>query len=1059
MIELCWSLSRALLVLASILLCILLTPEPTASAAEAANRLPLQAPTGFSVIQAAGRPHVERPMFATIAPDGALFVLDSGGVNGNDRAQKPPDVIRRLTDTNGDGVYDTSSIYADQIVFGTGLAWYDDALFLTSPPSLWKLEDTNRDGVADKRTELVTGFAFNQSCSDDLHGACLGPDGRIYFLPGRFHHKVRIPGGPVMRDGLGPWLMRCRPDGSDVEFVSGAVGNPVEVAFLPGGDAFVQGTFWAKPSAPNGLRDALIHAVEGGEYSVRDRDYNDRLRTGDFLPALVPLTATAPSGLATYHSSTWGEEYRHNLYTSHFNTGKILRHKLTPSGATYTAETEDFITGAHGDIHFTDVLEDADGSLLVIDTGGWFRACCPASGSAKTEVYGAIYRVTKDDAPAVQDAYGKRLDWREASAEMLVARLADPRFVVREHATEALRKLGAAAIVPLGKTLSNKNAPLEQRLQAVWTLCRIDEEAARVAGRVALRDASPEVRQAAARVAGLHRDAGALEMLSERLQADSSPAVQRQAATALGRLGQAAAVPTLLQAMEVADPSQGSSGKAFREHAIILALIRLDQPAATRAGLQSDFASVRRAALIALDQMPDGKLEPAEVAALLAAADEPLQQAAVEVLRGRPEWVEESVKLIDRWLNLPAIDERQASTIVGTVQALQTAPPLRQLIERRLRAAESESPQARQILLHALAACGTRDVPQPWQEGIQQALSARDEQVRLAALQATAALELKELSDRIHELAAKSSAPAAQRLAALRTLTGLQQELTGQEFDYLLSRLTPEIPVHERLTALSVVVATKHPPARLRRLLPLLPEAGPIELPHLLAALASGDDAELGLQVVAALSQITIPMSPDLVAQTLQRYPDKVREAGAPLLARLKQAAGDQVQRLDDLEQALERTPGDVARGRALFFAKAACHLCHSAEGRGGNVGPNLAGIGAIRTRRDLLEAIVFPSATFARGYEPVVVVLTDGRILTGLMGRETPKEMILSTVVDNKPVEVPVRREEIEQVQLGRISTMPQGLESPLSPQELSDLVAYLQQLRTAPLKSTAEK
>ncbi len=116
----------------------------------------------------------------------------------------------------------------------------------------------------------------------------------------------QAPGGDVIHEGVGPWLMRCRTDGSDVEIVSGAVGNPVEVTFLASGDAILQGTFWAKPSAPDGLRDALVHAVLGGEYSVRDRDYSDRIRTGDFLPALVPLTNTAPSGLTAFHSDLWG---------------------------------------------------------------------------------------------------------------------------------------------------------------------------------------------------------------------------------------------------------------------------------------------------------------------------------------------------------------------------------------------------------------------------------------------------------------------------------------------------------------------------------------------------------------------------------------------------------------------------------------------------------------------------------------------------------------------------------------------------------------------------------
>jgi putative heme-binding domain-containing protein len=132
-----------------------------------------------------------------------------------------------------------------------------------------------------------------------------------------------------------------------------------------------------------------------------------------------------------------------------------------------------------------------------------------------------------------------------------------------------------------------------------------------------------------------------------------------------------------------------------------------------------------------------------------------------------------------------------------------------------------------------------------------------------------------------------------------------------------------------------------------------------------------------------------------------------------------------------------------------LFFAKAMCHQCHTAEGRGGQVGPNLSAIGAIRKRRELLEAIVFPSATFARGYEPVNVELKDGRLLSGMMGRESADEIAINTARDNKPVEVRLRRADVESLSLGQISTMPQGLDTPLSPAEMSDLLAYLQALK----------
>ena len=59
-----------------------------------------------------------------------------------------------------------------------------------------------------------------------------------------------------------------------------------------------------------------------------------------------------------------------------------------PSGATFTTTDEDFVTSPDLDFHPTDVLEDADGSLVVVDTGGWYKLCCPSSQLQKPDVLG-----------------------------------------------------------------------------------------------------------------------------------------------------------------------------------------------------------------------------------------------------------------------------------------------------------------------------------------------------------------------------------------------------------------------------------------------------------------------------------------------------------------------------------------------------------------------------------------------------------------------------------------------------------------------------------------------
>lgn len=1018
------------------------------SGEEGGRQVPLVAPPGFMVQCVAGPPLVERPLFAALDEHGALFVLDSGGLNSNDRGEKQPDVLRRLVDDDGDGVYDRSTVFADGFTFGTGLAWFDGALFVTSPPSLWKLADTDGDGVADQRRELVTGFAFNQSCTDDLHGACAGPDGRIYFLPGRFEHRIRVPGEPVLRAGVGPWLMRCRPDGRDVEFVSGAVGNPVEVAFLPAGDAFLQGTFWAKNSAPHGWRDALIHAVGGGEYSVRDRDYNDRIRTGDYLPALVPLTATAPSGMMAYQSDALGPEFTQNLFTSHFNSGKILRHALTRQGGTFAAETSDFITPAQGDVHLTDVLEAADGSLLVIDTGGWFRACCPASVLAKPEVTGGIYRVCRDTVPARADPCGSQIPWDQLSPEELCRQLGDSRWMARERAIRELGRRGSAGVAALRESLVSSTATLAQRQNAVWALCRMDDAAAREPVRLALTDALPDVRQAAAAAAGLHRDTAAREALIDLLR-DDSAAVRREAALALGRLGGGESVGPLMEALARESSGLTATIDRFVEHAVLFALIEIGDSAAVRGWLSTGDFSQRRGALIALQQMPAGRLQPEDVVPLLTVPQADLQQTAADVLAQHPQWTAEVVELVRGWLHADPFDERRASTLAGMVRTLRDDPPMQQLIQRSLEEGDELKPVARRTLLLAVADSGWTEVPAALQQRLAAALDADAADVRQAALTAIGRLRMVEAVDRLHRLAGDVTTDERLRLAALHTMAELDAELTAAEFAWVLSFLQGADPGPTRLRAMEVMALARHDQSQLEQLLPAVNIAGPLELPLLLKAFERGSGVEIGRGLVQRLQAVEVELPLQIVNQTLAGYGPEVLAEAEPLLERLRQASVRRSERLQELSDSLTRLPGDPQRGRDLFYGRAQCHVCHTAAGRGGNVGPDLTRIGEIRSLPDLLEAIVFPSTSFARGYEPIVVQLRDGRVLTGLAGRESAREIVLRVVQDQRAVEVSIDRDEVEQLSLGQVSTMPQGLERALQPQELSDLVAFLTHLK----------
>ena len=159
------------------------------------------------------------------------------------------------------------------------------------------------------------------------------------------------------------------------------------------------------------------------------------------------------------------------------------------------------------------------------------------------------------------------------------------------------------------------------------------------------------------------------------------------------------------------------------------------------------------------------------------------------------------------------------------------------------------------------------------------------------------------------------------------------------------------------------------------------------------------------------------------------------------LYAELAEARKGEREKLEKMLAELK--PGDIRRGQLVFnTAKTQCIACHKVGYVGGTVGPDLTRIGSIRTERDLLEAIVFPSASFVRSYEPVRVVTTDERTFNGILKKDAPDEIIVIVAADK---EERIARADVASITPSSVSLMPSGLDQQLSPQDLADLVAFL--------------
>jgi putative membrane-bound dehydrogenase-like protein len=983
---------------------------------------PLQVPEGFVIERVAGPGLVERPIMACFDDQGRLYVTDSAGVNlkGSELLKDPPHRIRLLEDSDGDGRFDKSHVWADKLVFPQGLLWHQGAVYCTSPPSFWKMEDTDGDGVCDRRTELVTGLA-NTGVADDAHGACLGPDGRIYFLPGRMAHNLKSADGKFAHKATGPWLMRCKPDGSEMEIVCGTQGNPVEVAWLAEGDFFVSGTFWAPDSFGGGLRDALIHGVEGGEYAVRDRLYTDRKRTGDFLPVLVPMIATAPSGMLAYKSGAFGAEYKDNLFCTYFNTHKVQRHIVERDGATFRVKTEDFVWSTHPDFHPTDVLEDADGSLLVVDTGGWFRIGCPTSQIAKPQVLGGIYRVKRKEMPKVEDPRGLKASWEKP--ERL---LNDPRWMVRERAMIESARRPAEQVAEVGT------------LPAVWALTRMAGPDARAKVRAFLGSADRPIRQAAVASAGLHRDSEARTKLEELVRSDQ-PSIRREAATALGRIGDKRALPALLESVR-------AGSDRFLEHALVFALIRIGDREGLVAALRDPSAAVRRAALIALDQMDHGDLTPDLVTPLLDPIDAALQQAALKVITSRPGWSNEIYGLVRAWLGERSLEEVRQDLLKGVLVAFSRDAAMQDLMAGALRDEKTGDPM-RLLILEAMARGLSERAPATWLAEARWALDAKDDRVVRQAVALLRAAACGDFDDALLRLARDEARSVELRVESAGSVAPRLAKLDGGVFKFLLACMDKEKAPLLRLSAAEAVGKSPLDDSQLGQLLVPLKSAGPLEMPRLIGAFERSHNAGLGKKLLAALDGAPgFPsLSADGLRKVLQAYPDEVRALGDPIARKLEVDTAQMKEKLDSMAGVLGK--GDVRAGREIFFGKkAGCTACHTVAGQGGKVGPDLSKIGSIRAGRDLLEAIVFPSATFARGFEPFLIRSKDGAIYDGLISRETPDAIYLFTA---ERVEKRIPRASVDVIQQSKVSIMPQGLDNQITRDELRDLIAFLMSLK----------
>lgn len=538
----------------------LLKPVPPLEPAEALKSF--ETLPGFHMELAAHEPAVVDPVAAAFDEQGHLFVAEMRDYPFRPKeGDKPMGKVRMLTDTDGDGVYDQSTIYADELLWPTGVVCSGGGVYVAAAPNVYYFKDTDGDGVADERRIVFGGFG-TQNEQGSVNCLTWALDGKIYASTSKNGGQIRTGGDPKSDPvGISGRDFCFDPRDEKLELVTG--GGQFGNAFDDWGNRFLcdqanpsmevmlpnrylaRNPLLAVPDpvndlTPGAVRIFRISPLEGWRIvrSTRRLALGER---GEDSTGLNHHVLDGVAGLMIYRGDAYPPEFRGNLIVGDGQTNLVHRRLLEPDGVTFRSVRADkdtefvrsrdiwfrpvnSLNGPDGCVWFTDMAREVIESVHV----PWDVV---NRINLRSQGRGRIYHVVPD---GFKRPAAPRL--HEASTAELVATLEHRNGWWRDTAQRLLReRADQAAVDPLRKLLSESTFDLA-RLHALYTLDQLraltDADLQR-----ALADESSGVREHAVRLAE-SRLSTSPELLSRvvRLAADESPRVRFQVAFSLGEV-------------------------------------------------------------------------------------------------------------------------------------------------------------------------------------------------------------------------------------------------------------------------------------------------------------------------------------------------------------------------------------------------------------------------------------------------------------------------------------------------------------------------------------------
>jgi len=913
--------------------------------------------------------------------------------------------IYTLQDENADGVFDKATLFADgfnKVLTGVAhsVTPIDGHVYTTIIPDLWKLTDTDGDGVADRRESIAHGFAPHIGYGNhDLHSIVQGYDGKLYWSMGDRGLDVLTKKGTRVSNPHSGCILRCNPDGSEFEVFASGLRNCQYFDFDNHGNIFAVD----HDADFQGERERLVYLPEGSDSgwrmyyqyrnttlvrAAREDLYNPWLvekmwlpfhegQPSHFLPA-IENSWNAPAAFSFQPGTALGGAYRDHFFLG--GKGDIRAFRMTADGAGFKRQGDHILIQGLASQVLTSTF-GPDGRL-------YFTLWRPSGGMSQLWTLQAV----TDTQKMIQVKAILAKDLKKQTVDELLELLGHTDCRIRQQAQFALVARGESKALRVLAT--DRKAEFLPRLHSLWglgqlkhrdpdllaVLCADDSDelraqAARWAGElgfdpenripVMLRDPSPRVRLMAGIACGKLNSKNALGALEELIvSAENKEPVLRHAGVT-GLVG--VATPRELETY-VGHPSE-----AMRIAAVV-ALRRLRGIKELTAFINDASPQVMSDAVRAIydEAEPQTFVEHPKSLAAVAAALDPQHPAVVNVraiAANRRLGTFASAKRISGFLANPNLGRALRIQALYALESWPQASPL-DLIDGRYFPVPAGD-------LDALnAAIG----PEIWSLA-----NDTDDKVSRQAIAVLQGINPnKAQRDQVAGFVLDERQRSAVRKEWLRWLRKRDLALFTSVGVKVLNSKSPE---------LRVVAAQE---------LTEVERGGSAVNNYLLATLKnSGDTVELqrAIKMIPRLSSkkyiieqlvkelIAGRIAPEIQLEVLETATTTTRDY-TDLKMQLEQY-NHSINKQDIMTRyGIALKGGNAEKGRGIFFghAQAQCSKCHALKQIDKQVGPSLEGIAKRHSREYLLQSIVDPQAEITLGYGIVTVQLADGRTVSGTL-------------------------------------------------------------------------